>query len=351
MPGRDDGDATPATSLPPGDGPGAVQTVPTHPGGEDVRRARRAVATFGVRPEDPSVAEAIRGFTRRYGWRAYALPVLVVITVLALLGVAGRDRPASPPSAAQPAPPVASGDLALKSDTPGAGSSNAVLSGAALPPGPAYPPRGDGTFRVLTGTSPVVGSGTVHRYSVEVENGMTGLDLTQFASTVQTVLSDPRSWAGHDGVALQRVDSGPVDFHVTLVSAMTVRTLCGYELPIETSCFVATDPTTKKTINRVVIDDARWVRGDAAYIGDLAAYRTYMINHEDGHALGHEHAHACLPGGLAPAMMQQTIGLRSATTGQLCQANPWPYPPGAQGAPGAEAPDTPQNSEFGLTGD
>ena len=40
-------------------------------------------------------------------------------------------------------------------------------------------------------------------------------------------------------------------------------------------------------MNRVVLNDARWVRGDAAYVGDLDAYRIYMINHEDGHALGH----------------------------------------------------------------
>jgi hypothetical protein len=46
-------------------------------------------------------------------------------------------------------------------------------------------------------------------------------------------------------------------------------------------------------------------------------------------------------------MMQQTIGLKS-TTGQLCSANPWPYPPGATNAPGTEAPDTPVNNEFNL---
>ncbi len=72
-----------------------------------------------------------------------------------------------------------------------------------------------------------------------------------------------------------------------------------------------------------------------------------MINHEDGHALGHQHAHQCLPGGLAPVMMQQTIGLRSAATGKICQANPWPYPAGAAGAPGAEQPDTAANNEYG----
>ena len=90
---------------------------------------------------------------------------------------------------------------------------------------------------------------------------------------------------------------------------MTVRSLCGYDIPIETSCFVPSG-TAGSNVNRVVINVARWVRGDAAYVGDLNAYRSYLINHEDGHALGHQHAHQCLPGGLAPVMMQQTIGLR-----------------------------------------
>src|SRR5262249_42826162 len=117
-------------------------------------------------------------------------------------------------------------------------------------------------------------------------------------------------------------------------------------IPVETSCFAAEGVTTN--VNRVVFDVARWVRGASAYLGDLNAYRVYMINHEDGHALGHQHAHQCLSDGLAPVMMQQTFGLRSAVTHQLGQANPWPYPPGAKDAPGAEQPDTPQNAEYGL---
>jgi hypothetical protein len=90
------------------------------------------------------------------------------------------------------------------------------------------------------------------------------------------------------------------------------------------------------------------VRGATPYLADLPSYRIYMINHEDGHALGHQHAHQCLPGGLAPVMMQQTFGLKSATTGALCGANPWPYPPNTKGAPGVEQADTPQNDEYYL---
>jgi hypothetical protein len=300
------------------------------------------------------MVQSLRRFARRYGWRAYALPVLAVITVFALMTTGGskqpapESHPAPPVPAGTPGPPTAPPHIALKSDAPGSGARNTVLAAEVLPAGPAYTKSGAGTFRVLAGTGPVVGSGTLRRYSVEVENGVTGVDLAQYARMVQSVLAAPRSWVGHGGVALERVDSGQIDFHVTLVSSMTVRKLCGYDIPIETSCFAATDPTSGATIDRVVINDSRWVRGDATYVGDLDAYRTYLINHEDGHALGHRHAHQCLPGGLAPVMMQQTFGLKSAATGKLCQANPWPYPTGVTAAPGLEGPDTPQNSEIQL---
>jgi hypothetical protein len=177
-----------------------------------------------------------------------------------------------------------------------------------------------------------VGTGTARRYAIEVENGISNADVKAFGRKVDTVLDDPKSWTAQRGVALQRVSSGPVAFHVSLTSAMIVRQLCGYELRIETSCW---EPNS----SRVVLNVARWVRGDAAYVGDLDAYHIYMINHEIGHTLGHSHAHNCLAGGMAPVMMQQTISLRAAN-GQLCQANPWPFPPGVPGTPGVEIPGT-----------
>lgn len=324
--------------------------------GDDVDRARAGVGNaqppFGRHAPRRTLAGAWRGFVHRYGWRAYALPVLVVVTVVALLSTADvtRHHPAAPAGHQQAhnsagGPPVAAPSMTLKQDAPGANVNESVLKAAALPPGAPYTVAGTGTFRVLKGTSPQVGSGRLYRYDIEVENGINDINLTQFQNLVVSTLADKRSWSGH-GVALERVDSGPVDFHVSLVSSMTVRKLCGYTIKVETSCYVPAGGGSP--VNRVVFNDARWVRGSAAYVGDLAMYRIYMINHEDGHALGHEHAHQCLPGGLAPVMMQQTFGLRSAVTHQLCQANPWPYPPGAAGAPGAEQADTPQNDEYGL---
>jgi hypothetical protein len=347
-----------------------VLAIAERGGPEDVVRARAAVrnagVTYGPRTSRRSITDSWADFASRYGWRAYALPVLVVITVAALLTtnqVPRQHAPATaaPATAATPAPatqqgagarvstvapPTASGSIALKDDTGGSSTNNSVLRAAALPVGAAFTMSGTGKFAVLPGSTKRVGTGRLYRYDIEVERGITRVNLTQFQRLVDTTLDDPRSWSGH-GVSLQRVSSGPVDFRVSLTSAHTVRTLCGYSIPVETSCYAST-AEGRSPVNRVVFDVARWVRGSTAYVGDLGAYRVYMINHEDGHALGHEHAHQCLPDGLAPVMMQQTFGLRSAVTDHMCAANPWPYPPNVGGAPGAEQPDTAANNEYGL---
>ncbi|HEY2041440.1 MAG TPA: DUF3152 domain-containing protein [Jatrophihabitans sp.] len=284
---------------------------------------------------------------QRHGWRAYALPVLVVITVLALFtttsphtvrrvlgqGDAKTTAPGGPPNAAS--------NQQLKSDDPGAGALNSVLPALQLPPGPKYTTAGTGAFATIPGSSKPFGNphGQLRRFSIEVESGVTGVDLKQFASIVMTTLQDKRSWIRSGQWQLQRVDSGAVDFHIGLTSSMTVRTLCGYDQPVETSCFTAANG------NRVVLNVARWVRGAKAYLSDLATYRVYAVNHEVGHALQHNHSHECLANGMAPVMMQQTIGTKMAG-GKICQPNPWPYPVGAKDAPGPEEPGGDADLQF-----
>jgi hypothetical protein len=353
-----------------------IHSAPAHRRGDPPADGPRRAPSFGGPPRRPGSRGPARDFIRRYGWRAYALPLLAVVSVVAVL--AARSGPAKGPAYATdagsthqpraqltpssgpstgsnpsthspsptPAPPTASGTIVGKADHASGNALETVLKAAALPPGRPYTTKGTGTFRVLMGTTKIVGHGRLYRYDIEIENGITGIDVAAYASLVDRTLDDPRSWSGH-GVSLERVDSGPVDFHITLTSALTVRALCGYTLSVESSCYAAAG-TGSVGVNRVILDDARWVRGATAYVGDLTAYRQYMINHEDGHALGHIHAHECLSDGLAPTMMQQTFGLRSAATGKLCQANPWPYPPGATDAPGAEQPDTSKNNEYNL---
>jgi Protein of unknown function (DUF3152) len=191
------------------------------------------------------------------------------------------------------------------------------LPPTALPAGPAYTAKGNGRFTVVPGTSKVYGTGPLHRFTVELEGGVKD-DGPAFAAAVERTLSDSRSWGNGGRASFQRVDGGEVDFRVSLTASLTVRGLCGYDLPYETSCYNGEQA-------RVVINDARWTRGAVAYSGKLAAYRLYVINHEVGHALGNNHVQCPKKGALAPIMMQQTLGISTPGVG-ACRPNPWPYP-------------------------
>jgi hypothetical protein len=293
--------------------------------------------TFASRSDRPPPG-ALRRFVRAWGWRAYALPVLTALTVLCGVDVANGSTGGLPlvrGGAGSPAPPAAEAGRAAA--TPPAGRQGPApkatptgiyvddggtgtarpLPPTALPPGGTYTQRGGERYDVVPGTSKVYGSGPLHRFTVELEAGVTA-DGAAFAAAVERTLSDPRSW-GHGGQAsFQRIDSGVPDFRVTLTSSLTVRTLCGYDLPYETSCY-------NGDLARVVINDARWERGAVAYQGNLALYRLYVINHEVGHALGNEHVQCPHNGALAPVMMQQTLGVTTAGVG-TCRPNPFPFP-------------------------
>jgi hypothetical protein len=253
--------------------------------------------------------------------------LLTVATFLTVLDIA-RDGPeaSGPAGTAASGAPTGTGAVPgpagrrtdIYVDSPSDGDINSDLPLSALPAGGPYATEGAGRFDVLPGASRVYGQGgPLQRYTVEVEVGVR-VDRTAFARAVERTLGDPHSWGGGGRMTFQRVGSGPVDFKVSLASAMTVRKLCGYTLPFETSCY-------NGELGRAIINDARWVRGAVAYGSDLAAYRVYVVNHEVGHALGHGHEPCPRAGALAPVMLQQTLGLDTAGVGR-CRRNPWPYP-------------------------
>lgn len=94
-------------------------------------------------------------------------------------------------------------------------------------------------------------------------------------------------------------------FRVSLTSRQTTRTACGFEIEIDSSCY-------NSDLGRVVLSEARWVRGALAFEGDIGSYRQYLVNHEVGHAIGyHQHQPCETDGGLAPVMMQQTFGVEN----------------------------------------
>jgi len=258
--------------------------------------------------------------------------------VVAGLRVAGPDdRPATRAGSAaiEPAPPRTTQTTPPRTTRPAEPKAprRPPSSSAELPSGGPIPKAGAGTWRVVPGTSAVAGTGTVHTYTVEVEDGVTLPDGDNaFGVAVQATLADPRSWIGGGDIAVRRVDGGEPDLHVRMASQQTARTRCGYEIRVDVSC---------RDGDTVYLSAARWIRGAVAFDGDLANYRRYMVNHEVGHFFGHGHRPCPAHGGPAPVMMQQTFstsnneiaditagvpqGVTIPRNGKVCAPNPWPF--------------------------
>ncbi|WP_439951669.1 DUF3152 domain-containing protein [Nocardia coubleae] len=288
---------------------------------------------------DAKKQSALGRFVSTYGWRAYALPVLLAVTAFVIfdaLRVAKQPAPADPGFGALSPNVAQSGIIGAP---PGDGKFPADLPLGALPEGGAFVERGAGTWHVVPGTGPQVGVGTerVFRYTVEVEDGIDtsayGGDVA-VAKMVETTLANPKSWTKDPKFGFQRIDVGEPDFRLSLTSRESTRAACGFEIPIDSSCYNA-------SIDRVVLSEARWVRGALAFDGDIGSYRQYLVNHEVGHAIGyHGHQPCETEGGLAPIMMQQTFGTKNndialldphgvvPPDGKTCRFNPWPYPRG-----------------------
>jgi Protein of unknown function (DUF3152) len=262
-----------------------------------------------------------RRFAARYGWRAYAIPLLSVVTVIALVDLALRTPETGTPVATAPA--VSPAEPSAFSAPPPEPLPTAPAEGDAGPsPTPqvlgaeTYVELGAGTVSVVDGTSVVYGSGPLRRFVVEVEDGI-GVDPTTFAAAVETTLSDSRSWGGGGRMSFQRVGvaeaaGSQYDFRVSLVSPGNMEKYCpGVGTGGYTSCRYG---------ERAVINLARWATAVPHYDGDIETYRHYVVNHEVGHALGNGHVDCPGPGQVAPVMLQQTLGLDG------CVKNAWPYP-------------------------
>ncbi|SOD93591.1 DUF3152 domain-containing protein [Blastococcus haudaquaticus] len=259
-------------------------------------------------------------FVQRYGWRAYAIPILTLATIAVLVDLAlttprvptGTTGAASATTAARStAPPVAEaappapaeGDVDPTEPAPTVGVESYVEEGA-------------GSLSVVDGSSGVYGAGPLNRFIVEVEDGI-GVDGAGFAQAVEATLGDPRSWGNGGQRSFQRVgvaeaQAGAFDFKVSLVSPGSMERYCpGVGTGGYTSCRYG---------ERAVINLARWATAVPDYEGDVATYRLYVVNHEVGHVFGNGHLDCPGAGQPAPVMQQQTLGLDG------CQKNAWPYP-------------------------
>ncbi|MFA9446876.1 DUF3152 domain-containing protein [Egicoccus sp. AB-alg6-2] len=186
---------------------------------------------------------------------------------------------------------------------------------ATVPPAP-YSRSPEGWI-VAGGTTDVAGrSGTVTRYTVEIADGLqTRQDVSDFARRVERALHEPgHGWTARGEHRLQRVASpAEARIRVVLGNPATVDRLCrqaGLNTAGIYSCWNG----------RVAALNAdRWF-GGVRHVADLQLYRTYLVNHEVGHGLGHGHRDCPGRGRTAPVMMQ----LSKSTYG--CVPNPWPYP-------------------------
>lgn len=259
----------------------------------------------------------MKKLTANYGWRIYAIPVLLVLTALVVLDTVQPKTPAAGGSPGAPSDVVTTTSEAPATEVQ-AQKPKLDVPTAELPPGPAFSEDGVGTFKAVGGSGPRLGEANApkfRKYAIAIEDGVKPADYnddaTAFGRTIDGFLSDPRSWIGTKTVALQRVEANQnPDFTIILTSTKTTHAICGKEIPFETSCW-------DKDTRRVIINTARWVRGAMAYGNDLAGYRNYVINHEVGHALGNGHAACAENGAPAPVMMQQTFGVSNNFVSQL----------------------------------
>ncbi|MFC7465480.1 DUF3152 domain-containing protein [Brachybacterium sp. GCM10030252] len=253
-----------------------------------------------------------RGRLLRSGIVAAAVLVTGVALVLSITPFAPPENssPAPGPSDQSPAAPSetetpsavaeAATPTSTSTDEPDARDEEIVQSGTV----------GDGTWttaRPVTSAEPT--SETVHTYALRVENGI-GIDVEETARTIAEILGDDRGWQSTEDVHFQQIsDPDQADFTISLASPPTVDQMC---LPARTnglwSCRIGED---------VALNSDRWTHMTPTY-DDLDEYRAYLVNHEVGHFLGHQHVPCGGDGLAAPVMLQQSIDL------QGCRPNAWP---------------------------
>ncbi|MFC0503597.1 DUF3152 domain-containing protein [Micromonospora costi] len=285
-------------------------------------RARSAAPSGQAGASVGRADEARRRRRQRFQALAQLSAVLLAIgsavTVVALHGDAD-PRPVVPADAALP---VATAPLPVLG--PVAPSLSPSPSSPPPPvlrlPGP-VPSAGSGRFGHDDRTGPVLGAaGTLQRYRVAVESG-SGEDAREFAEAVRVALTGPGSWVDSRRLRLQQVPGGAGShFTVYLATARTAGRMCaegGVDIRVGGKPY-----TSCRAPGKVIINLDRWRLSVPHYVRakvPLSVYRTYVVNHEVGHQLGHRHERCPGAGRPAPVMMQQTLFLNG------CVANPWPY--------------------------
>jgi len=135
------------------------------------------------------------------------------------------------------------------------------------------------------------------RFTTVVEPGVV-YDAKQFARDIEIYLSDPDGWVSR-GYEFEYVTRSP-QIVIHLATPEQIRAAgCDPAL----SC-------AEMNGTHLRLNSARWsgLLPNHSKL-PLDEYRQYMVTHEMGHSLGHEHVGCPTPGAPAPLMMQQTLGI------------------------------------------
>lgn len=124
----------------------------------------------------------------------------------------------------------------------------------------------------------------------------------QFANDLLMYLSDPDGWVSR-GYEFVPVTRNP-QVHIRLSSPATIQ---------KSGCGDGTLSCAELGGHRMYLNAYRWTNGAPASKLPLDDYRQYMVSHEMGHILGHDHVKCPGPGHPAPIMMQQTVSIGSCS--------------------------------------
>jgi len=156
-----------------------------------------------------------------------------------------------------------------------------------------------GGVYIVPGMLSVFKTMKVVRYYTQVDPDV-AYDPKQFATEVDVYLADPDGWSQFFRFRAMR---GPHSKCIRLSSPSTLKTNGCKDG--ELSCAVLGG-------HEIWLNSERWIKGAPASKLPLDEYRQYMVSHEMGHSLGHDHVE-CPKSGPAPVMMQQTLGIGSCS--------------------------------------
>jgi hypothetical protein len=136
----------------------------------------------------------------------------------------------------------------------------------------------------------------VIRYRVEIDKDVRVPSDTE--ELIRIYLNDPHGWATH-GYWFEPVATKETVL-IRVSSPATITRVCG--LPGNLSC-------AELGGKHMYLNADRWTHGASASKLPLVDYRQYMVSHEIGHILGHNHTTCKCKDCPAPIMMQQTKGI------------------------------------------